>query len=66
MKDSISLVVKHAMIYHTLVGDFNIVNPDVCAPYVNAIKTTFVGTTNNHVVNLAVAASIQAEMERRS
>ena len=49
----------------TFVGDHDIVNPDVVAPDVNAIETAFVTTTNSHVIDFTICASVDGEVERR-
>lgn len=40
-------------------------NPDVVAPNVNAIETTFIATTDSHVVNFTIRASVNGKVERR-
>lgn len=49
-----------------LVGDLDIVNPDVCAPDIDTIQPTLVGTANDHVVQLTVCAGIKGQVEGRS
>jgi hypothetical protein len=53
----------HAFI---LVGDFDIVNPNVVPPDVKPIKAALVSTTNHHVVDFAISACIQRQMILRS
>jgi hypothetical protein len=52
---------------HTLilVADFHIMYMDVRAPNVDPIKSTFIASSNNHVVKLTIGACIQHKMESR-
>lgn len=47
------------------VGNLDIVNPEVKAPKVNAIKTSFIPASDDHIVNLALVASVESQMEGR-
>lgn len=49
----------------TFVGDHDIVDPDVVTPDINAIKSTFVTTTDSHIVDFTICASVDGEVERR-
>lgn len=40
-------------------------DPDVVAPDINAIEATFVATTNGHIVDFTIGASVNGEVERR-
>lgn len=48
-----------------LVGDFNVMHPEVESPQVDTIKTTLIATPDDHVVNLSLIASIEGQMECR-
>ena len=48
-----------------LVGHHNIVNPHGLRPERNAIQTAVSATTDSHVVNLAILAGIDGEVEGR-
>lgn len=47
------------------VGDHNIVQPDVGAEDIDAIQTTLVGSSDEHVVHFSAVARIQHEVEGR-
>jgi hypothetical protein len=49
-----------------LVGNFDVVNVNVISPYVDAIESSLVSTSNYHIVNLAIGACVHNEMERGS
>jgi hypothetical protein len=46
-----------------LVGYHNIVDPNVGAPDVYAVETSFVAAADGHVVDLAVCAGVDGEVE---
>ena len=48
------------------VGNFDIVDMNVFSPYVDAIESSLVSTSNYHIVNLAVGTCVHNEMERGS
>lgn len=48
----------------TFVGNHDIVDPDIVAPDIDTIETTFITTTNSHVVDFTICASVDGEVER--
>lgn len=56
----------HAFLWKAkLTGDFDIVNPDIRAPYINTVQASFVATADNHIVDFAIRARVQRQVERR-
>ena len=51
---------SHAFIF---VGHHNIVDPNVVAPDVNAVETALVAAADGHVVDFAVCARVDGEVE---
>lgn len=49
-----------------LVGDLDIVNPDVGAPNIDSVQTTLVSTADDHVVQFTIGASVERQVECRS
>lgn len=48
-----------------LTGHFDIMDPHVEAPDVDAVQTTHVGTTDDDIVDFSVGACVEDEVERR-
>lgn len=48
-----------------LTRHLDIVYPDIRSPNINAVQSTPVGTTNNHVVHFTIRTCVHGEMESR-
>ena len=48
-----------------LVGNLNIVHPDIAAPDIDSVQTTFVNAMDDSVIYFAIGACIQRQMEYR-
>lgn len=60
-------MVRGVLDRHTfvLVGDLDVVDPDVGAPDIDPVEATLVTPVDNHVVDLAVGASVYGEVKLR-
>jgi hypothetical protein len=47
------------------VCNFDVMNPNVCAPDVDAVQATLVATADDHVVYFAIGGCVQSEVKRR-